>query len=297
MRNLLRIIILLVLGSVAFAQDTEPDPAIQPVESTGGETNIRSLIAEGNERFAQGDFEGALERYRIARGESLEVEGALEAAYNEAVALHALGQGGESKDLFRQVEASPDAGRLAAMSRFNQGVIEYEARESQAEGAPGVNPEARIGELEDAERSFRRALDLDPRDRDAAKNLELTRRELEQMRQLLEQLQQQQQQQEGEQDQQEQDEQQQQQQQNQQQQQGGQGQPQEQEQDGEPRDPQQQEPGEQETPESESQQQEVQLGEGGEEEDLAARLIEREEDRREQERRARREREPVEKDW
>jgi Ca-activated chloride channel family protein len=299
----------LSLFSTALGATPAPG-ALKPVAPAHSAGAVRGLIEEGNQRYAQGDYAGALERYRGARagGDShgLEGVGGVEAAYNEAVTLHAMGEIEPAKELLRRVEASPEAGRLAAMSRYNQGVIEYEQQGGEGE-AQGVDPQQRLGELENAAASFRRALDMEQRDDDAAKNLELTRREIEQLRELIEQMQQQEQEQQQDQNQDQEEQQQDQQDQQQQDQEGGEqeqqqqdgeqeGQEQEQEQD-----QQQQQEQEGEGEEQEQEEQQAQIGEEGEEDgegqDLAERLIEREAEKREEMRRAKGKREPVEKDW
>ena len=168
----------LCLFSTAFASTPAPR-ALEPVTPAHSAGAVRALIEEGNQRYAQGDYAGALERYRGARAggdsDALGGVGGVEAAYNEAVTLHALGEVESAKDLLSRVEASPDAGRLAAMSRYNQGVIEYQEALGDGQILFEKADEA-LAQLQQAEIDFRTAVNLDATDDSSKKNLEITRR-------------------------------------------------------------------------------------------------------------------------
>ncbi len=128
----------------------------------------RSLILQGNDSYRTQKYDDAVRDYTQAQ----ELEPSLiEATYNRAAAEYQRGNLDEAERLFREVDAAPGAGALAAKARHNLGRLMVDRINRQPPQSPG---DAADG-LRSAAGWFRGALDLEPADPDAARNLELTR--------------------------------------------------------------------------------------------------------------------------
>ncbi len=105
-----------------------------------------------NQRFAAGDYAGALEMYRALAREKPDVP---ELGVNAGNALHMLGR---LEDALPEYSRAIDVGppELRAIAQYDRG-----------------NTLFRLGRLQDARDAYREALRLDPTDRDAKFNLEL----------------------------------------------------------------------------------------------------------------------------
>jgi len=165
--------------------------ALAPGAGALADAEARRLVAEGNELFRQGQTERAAELYQRAIEADPET---LEAVYNRAVAAYEQGRLEEAERLLQRVDSARGAGDLAARARYNLGRLTVDRLMSD----PPRDPEQAIERLKFGEQMFRGSLDLDPNDREAARNLELTRMmraeierqlaELERQREQLEQL-------------------------------------------------------------------------------------------------------------
>lgn len=158
---------------------------------------VRDLVLRGNEYYAQGEYERAIEQYRSATAAD---PSSFEAMYNTGIALMRLGRYADAERFFRTIDASPRSGDLALAARRGLGLSTSaraadqlrELMEEQSEG--GFSPqtiealEEITGTYEDAAAWFRGTLDLDPADTGAASGLELARRDLFTLRRLIDQL-------------------------------------------------------------------------------------------------------------
>lgn len=158
---------------------------------------VRDLVLRGNEYYTRGEYERAIEQYRSAIAED---PSSFEAVYNTGVTLMRLGRYADAERILRTIDASPRSGRLASSARRALGMAasaraaeRFEAlRREQSEAELSAQTIEALEEIagiyEDAAAWFRGALDLDQRDENAARGLELARKELFTLRQLIDQL-------------------------------------------------------------------------------------------------------------
>jgi hypothetical protein len=124
-----------------------------------------------------------------------------EVVYNLACAKAALGEEAVAERLLRRVDAMPGSGGkkgLSAHARFNLGTLAYRRAKSAAEN----DPASALDVAKLSERFYRGALEVDPRDADAARSVEVVQRLIKELQDKLRQQQEQQSQQQQPQDQQ-----------------------------------------------------------------------------------------------
>jgi Ca-activated chloride channel family protein len=120
--------------------------------------------------------------------------------YNEGRRLFLEGKHAEAAERFRVADLSTREPSLASKARYNLGQALYRQAFAPSAGEtrsqpPSLSAEQRLSLLEAATRAFRSALEIDPADRDAARNVELCRRRMQEIREEEERRKQQQQQQ------------------------------------------------------------------------------------------------------
>jgi len=163
---------------------------------TAGFTNTaRADVAKdaairGNEFFANSQYKEAAAAYQLARDGGYSTP---EVLHNLGCAKMELGELDDAEQLFKQVDADPSAGKLAASSRFNLGAIGYRQAQAmiqkasqQPGGEPPPSPAGILDALKRSERGFRGAIELDPADRDAARNIEVVQRTIKQIKDQIE---------------------------------------------------------------------------------------------------------------
>jgi len=155
-----RRVIQLALASLALVAAVAPARADEP-------DRARTLaLADG--KMTRGLYEDAAKLYEAARPD----QGSA-AAYNHALALLNSGKAEDGEAALKEVVASAHAPRIAADGAFNLGRSLHERALAQK------NEQAKLKLLEQAEGAFRAGVDAAPSpDRDAARALELTRREI-----------------------------------------------------------------------------------------------------------------------
>lgn len=133
------------------------------VVATGGvDRKAAKLVRDGNRAYGEGQFDAATELYDEAQTRAPESP---EVAYNLGNALCRQGRFAEAAPHLRRAAESKDP-VLRERSLYNLGNVLHGARD-----------------LQGAAQAYRRALALDPGDRDAKINLEKVLRELEEQRQ------------------------------------------------------------------------------------------------------------------
>ncbi len=118
--------------------------------------------------------------------------------YNEGRRLFLEGKHAEAAERFRAADLATRETSLASKARYNLGQALYRqafpppADETQPQ-PPALNAEQRLSLLEAATRAFRSALEIDPADQEAARNVERCRRRMQEIREEEERRKQQQQ--------------------------------------------------------------------------------------------------------
>lgn len=138
-----------------------------------------TIIRKGNEQYRAGNFADALKTYESAAKVDPD---SLEAKFNQGVAAFKAGDTELSRRLFREVDSAGGNPELASAARYNLGVLETQ----QLHAAPPDDPEKALESLKSAASQFRGSLDLSPHDADAARNLELTRLAIKDLREQIE---------------------------------------------------------------------------------------------------------------
>ncbi len=162
-------------GPVAFLALLTLLPGSSSAAST------RGLVNEGNQAYAEGEFDRALQSYE----EALEQDpDSPHAALNRANALYRSGQFEDAAEAYtRSIQASLDRSmpELEAAALHNLGNALYR----QAEQLAPQNPGQALSLLTPAARSYLDALRADARRLDSAANLEVTRRMIRELREQM----------------------------------------------------------------------------------------------------------------
>ncbi len=125
---------------------------------------VAKAVAEGNASYAAGDYNAAIEKYKMAE---IECPDCPELAYNSGLAYYRLRDFEKANELFNEALSTRDLG-LEARAKFNLGNVAY----SQALEKMSALPEA----IEFAQRAidrYRDSLELSPEDVDARVNIEM----------------------------------------------------------------------------------------------------------------------------
>ncbi len=184
----------------------------------------RSLVEQGNQLYAEEQFDGAIEKYTLA---SEDIPQSPVPEFNKANSLYKLGSFQDAIEYYKQVAADSSDKKMVSAAKYNLGnsFFQKALKNQQTE------PEKTLEDMKTSIGYFRDVLDVDSDNRKAAQNIEVAKAAYKQIKEQQQQDQQQEnnegekqgdqqqddQQQQGDQDQ---SDQQQDQQQNQQQQQG-----------------------------------------------------------------------------
>lgn len=185
----LQLISVLILGVVMFLCV----PALLHADATSRKN------ASGNRLYKEGKYDEAAKKYLDAQLESPKSSGL---SYNLGNADYKLKKYEKALENYRKAGESTDP-KMEQRARYNLGnalykMGEFEVNQGKQEG---------LAKLEQAIEAYKRALDLDPNDKDAKYNLEFVRRKLKEMSKRDPQQQKQEQQQQKDQKQQQQQEQ------------------------------------------------------------------------------------------
>ena len=165
-KTVFRIFLILVISQAALA------------DSAGVSTS------QGNKFYKQGNFNEAINSYNQALTEAPD---ALEPKFNQANSYYRLDDLGKAMDLYRQVAAESKDMKLVAKAKYNLGNSYFQQGSKQKDS----NLQKAIDEMKTAIGSWRGALDIEPENKKAAKNIEVARLTI---KDLLDQLNKQQQQ-------------------------------------------------------------------------------------------------------
>jgi len=143
----------------------------------------RGPAAEGNESYASGDFEQALQHYGAAL---VDEPDSPRLNFNMGNAHYQLGRFEDAVASYGRVGAVADDDPRAAKVAYNLGNVQFRL----AAAAAAENPQQALEGYALAMAAYRRALGMDPDDRDAKFNYEFARKALEDLRKSLEEQQQ-----------------------------------------------------------------------------------------------------------
>ena len=130
--------------------------------------SARVSTSRGNNLYKQGNFNEAINSYEQAL---LEAPGALEPKFNQANSYYRLDDLSKATDLYRQVAAESKDMKLVAGAKYNLGNSYFQQGSKQKDS----NLQKAIDDLKTAIESWRGALDIEPENKKAAKNIEVAR--------------------------------------------------------------------------------------------------------------------------
>jgi len=139
---------------------------------------VRDAIAEGNRLFHAGQFEEALTRY----GQVLvdDPDSPL-LNFNMGAAHYKAGNYDAALSSLARVPGEDDAQPRTARTAYNLGNTQYQL----GAAAEAAQPQAALEAYTAAQAAYRRALGLDPGDRDAKFNYELVAKKIEQLKERM----------------------------------------------------------------------------------------------------------------
>jgi len=130
--------------------------------------SARDSVREGNRLYGGGDFGGAIDRYEQAL---LEKPDALEPKFNKANSYYRLDDLATAMDLYRQVAAESRDMKLVARARYNLGNCHFQEGMKQRDS----NLEKALEGLKNSIVHWQQALEIEPENERAAKNIEVAR--------------------------------------------------------------------------------------------------------------------------
>ncbi len=157
------------------------------VASAHAAPSARRAIIEGNDLVAKGDWQAAQERY----AEAVDADAQSPIAwFNRARAQQEAGEDQEAEASYREAERLAKDPALAGAAAYNRGVMQY----SRARSEMMDSPEQALASLRASADNFRRALERNPADADAARNIEVVNRAIRAVEDVMEQMEQERQQ-------------------------------------------------------------------------------------------------------
>ncbi len=130
--------------------------------------SARVATTQGNKLYGQGNFNKAINKYDDALTESPQ---ALRPKFNKANSFYRLDDLSKAMDLYREVAAESKDMGLVARAKYNLGNSYFQQGIKQRDS----DPQKAIDDLETAISSWRSALDLEPQNKKAAKNIGVAR--------------------------------------------------------------------------------------------------------------------------
>jgi len=147
---LLQMLLVLVMVQTAFAD------------------SARISTSQGNQLYEQGKFDEAIGQYDQALIDRPE---ALEPKFNKANSYYRLDDLGQAISLYREVAAESKDMKLVTKAKYNLGNCSFQQGSKQRDS----NLQKAIEEMETAIGHWRGVLDIEPENKKAAKNIEVTR--------------------------------------------------------------------------------------------------------------------------
>ena len=145
------------------------------------------LVREGNQAYQNEHYGKAIEMYEQAKQAEKDDSGHI--SFNKGNCLFRQGKIDEAIEQYRNASNQSENDQLSSAAQFNLGNCFYnKALESEQE-----NPKQAVEDYQQSARCYRKALDLNKSDKEAAENISLSRRKIKQLKEILKQQQQQQQ--------------------------------------------------------------------------------------------------------
>jgi len=126
------------------------------------------LVARGNAALARGQYDEALKRYDEA---SVEAPASPQLAFNKGTAYYHLGDFAKAKESFAEAAVNTQDLALDARCRFNLGNVAFREAERQRDS----DLQKALAACQESVRHYQKALELNPKSKVAAENLEVVR--------------------------------------------------------------------------------------------------------------------------
>ena len=140
--------------------------------------SARSLVQQGNESYQKEEYGSALDSYEKAAEQA---PGSPHIWFNRGSALYKEGQYDKAIDAFEQAALNSDDPAIEALSKFSQGNTSFRKGVAQQE----TNPQRALASVEKGVQLYQDALKVDPGLNDARHNIEVARRTMQQLMELL----------------------------------------------------------------------------------------------------------------
>lgn len=144
--------------------------------TTARADSARDLVREGNQLYGDGQYAEAAERYEQAQAEQ---PGTMVPQFNQAASQYQLDELDRAMELYQQVAAESKEPALVAKAKYNLGNCLFQRGVQQA----GADPQKAIEDLKASVGYWRQARDLDPQNTRAARNMEVAKRKIQEIRQ------------------------------------------------------------------------------------------------------------------
>jgi len=128
----------------------------------------QGILREGNKLYAEGNFNEAINKYDESLVEAPE---ALEPKFNKANSYYRLDDLEKAIDLYREVAADSKDMKLVTKAKYNLGNCSFQQGLKQRDS----NLQKAIEDLKTAIGDWRGVLDIEPENENAAKNIEVAR--------------------------------------------------------------------------------------------------------------------------
>ena len=141
--------------------------------------SARTLVQKGNESYQKEEYGSALDSYEKAAEQA---PGSPHIWFNRGSALYREGQYDKAIDAFEQAALNSDDAAIEALSKFSQGNTSFRKGVAQQE----TNPQRALASVERGVQLYQDALKVDPGLNDARHNIEVARRTMQRLMELLE---------------------------------------------------------------------------------------------------------------
>jgi Ca-activated chloride channel family protein len=129
---------------------------------------VRDILRQGNRLYGDNQFAEAVNKYNDALVEQPQ---AVEPKFNKANSYYRLDDLGEAMDLYQQVAAESKDMALVAKAKYNLGNCYFQRGAKQRDS----DLQKALEDMQTSIANWRQVLDLDPQNKQAARNIEVAR--------------------------------------------------------------------------------------------------------------------------